>query len=53
MVFRRHKVQQVLKQVLKERMEGQQYDPVKGAQVGVFRVHNAQASLHLSFVGVF
>ncbi|KAK9828847.1 hypothetical protein WJX72_002390 [[Myrmecia] bisecta] len=32
MVFKRHKVQEVLKQVLKERMEGQQYDPVKGAQ---------------------
>jgi hypothetical protein len=32
-VFKRHKVQAVLKQALRERMEGQQYDPVKAAQV--------------------
>ncbi|DBA91170.1 hypothetical protein WJX82_006190 [Trebouxia sp. C0006] len=31
-VFKRHKVQAVLKQALRERMEGQQYDPVKAAQ---------------------
>ncbi len=31
--FQRHKVQAVLKQVLKERMEKQKYDPVKGAQI--------------------
>jgi tctex1 domain-containing protein 2 len=30
--FQRGKVQEVLKQVLKTRMEHQQYDPVKGAQ---------------------
>ena len=33
-VFKRHKVQAVLKQALQDRMEGQQYDPVKAAQVG-------------------
>ena len=32
-VFKRHKVQAVLKQALHDRMEGQQYDPVKAAQV--------------------
>ena len=32
-VFKRHKVQAVLKQALRDRMEGQQYDPVKAAQV--------------------
>ena len=32
-IFKRHKVQAVLKQALRERMEGQQYDPVKAAQV--------------------
>lgn len=31
--FKRHKVQQVLRTVLEERMKGQMYDPVKGAQV--------------------
>lgn len=31
--FQRHKIQAVLKQVLKERMEKQKYDPVKGAQI--------------------
>ncbi|GIL44490.1 hypothetical protein Vafri_1943 [Volvox africanus] len=31
--FERHKVQAVLKQVLKERIEKQKYDPVKGAQI--------------------
>lgn len=32
-MFKRHKVQAVLKQALHDRMEGQQYDPVKAAQV--------------------
>lgn len=31
--FQRHKVQAILKSVLKERMEKQQYDPVKAAQI--------------------
>lgn len=31
--FRRHKVESTLRQVMKERMENQQYDPVKGAQI--------------------
>jgi len=31
--FQRHKVQEVLKTVLKEKMETQKYDPVKGAQI--------------------
>ncbi|KAK9864763.1 hypothetical protein WJX84_003169 [Apatococcus fuscideae] len=31
-VFKKYKVQALLKQTLKERMEAQQYDPVKGAQ---------------------
>ncbi len=31
--FQRHKVQAILKAVLKERMEKQQYDPVKAAQI--------------------
>lgn len=31
--FQRHKVQAILKTVLKERMEKQQYDPVKAAQI--------------------
>ena len=31
--FQRHKVQAVLKQVLKEKMDNQSYDPVKGAQI--------------------
>lgn len=31
--FQRHKVQEVLKQVLKERIYDQQYDPVKAAQI--------------------
>lgn len=31
--FQRHKVQEVLQQVLSENMAKQQYDPVKGAQV--------------------
>lgn len=30
--FQRYKVQAVIRQVLKDRMEKQQYDPVKGAQ---------------------
>ncbi|GMH41619.1 hypothetical protein BSKO_09529 [Bryopsis sp. KO-2023] len=30
--FQKHKVLQVVRQLLKERMEGQLYDPVKGAQ---------------------
>lgn len=30
--FQSHKVHAVLNQILKERMEGQKYDPVKGAQ---------------------
>jgi hypothetical protein len=33
MVLRQHKVQEVVREVVKERMEKQQYDPVKGAQV--------------------
>ena len=32
-IFKKFKVQALLKQTLKERMESQQYDPVKGAQV--------------------
>ncbi|MEW5299747.1 MAG: hypothetical protein WDW38_003137 [Sanguina aurantia] len=32
MRFERHKVQAVLKAVLKERLQNQKYDPVKGAQ---------------------
>ena len=31
--FQRHKVQAILKAVLRERMEKQQYDPVKAAQI--------------------
>jgi hypothetical protein len=31
--FQRHKVQTMLKQVLKDKMEKQKYDPVKGAQI--------------------
>lgn len=31
--FQRHKVQEVLKKVLKDKMETQKYDPVKGAQI--------------------
>lgn len=31
--FQRHKVQEVLKAVLKEKMANQKYDPVKGAQI--------------------
>lgn len=31
--FQRHKVQELLRQLLKERMEDQKYDPVKAAQI--------------------
>jgi hypothetical protein len=31
--FQRHKVQEVLRQVIKERIERQHYDPLKGAQI--------------------
>jgi hypothetical protein len=31
--FQRHKVQEVLRQVIRERIEKQQYDPLKGAQI--------------------
>jgi tctex1 domain-containing protein 2 len=34
-VAKQHKLRAVLKEVLKERMEKQQYDPVKGAQASV------------------
>ena len=32
-IFKRRKVQDVIKQALQERMEGGRYDPAKGAQV--------------------
>ena len=31
--FQRHKVQEVLRQVIRERIDKQQYDPLKGAQI--------------------
>ena len=31
--FQRHKVREVLVDMLKERLEGQHYDPVKGSQI--------------------
>lgn len=49
-VFKRHKVQAVLKQALRDRMEGQQYDPVKAAQVHALGVYHRYSDSKDSFV---